>query len=296
MDKNTKAFLAIAKKENLSAAAEIIGLTQPSLTKRLANLEEDLGNKLFERHRRGMELTAAGRLFLARALRIEQEYGQAREEIHALTGMGLEILRVGAGPLFHLRYAAPLFARLRNQFPALTFDLVADQNAVTLPMLRDGRIDVVLGPIEQLPPDALIASIPVADMELFVLMAADDPAARTPLLRLRDLDGFNWVAYGGAADNNPLLRRYYMEHKLGAPRIIAHSTSFAATLDLTRELKAKLLAPMQLAEYAEVVGLVARPIHPPISQQAVGVHVRHSSLSIPVIRKLMEELADLMEQ
>jgi DNA-binding transcriptional LysR family regulator len=294
VDRNTKAFLAIAKKENLSAAAEIIGLTQPSITKRLANLEEDLGTKLFERHRRGMELNAAGRLFLARALRIEHEYGQAKEEIRALKGMGMEVLRVGAGPLFHLRYVAPLFARIRDQFPALTFDLVADQNAVTLPMLRDGKIDVVLGPIEQLPPDALIAFIPVADMELFVLMAADDTTAQTPLLRPRDLDSFNWVAYGGATDNNPLLRRYCIEHKLSAPRIIAHSTSFAATLDLTRELKAKLLAPMQLAEYVEAVGLVARPIHPPIIQQAVGVHVRQSSLGIPVIRKFLEELTVLM--
>lgn len=296
MDKNTKAFLAIAKEENLSAAAENLGLTQPSLTKRLTNLEEALGSKLFERHRRGMRLTAAGRLFLARALRIEHEYGQAREEVRTLAGMGLECLRVGASPLFHLRYAAPLFALLRNRFPALTFDLVADQNAVTLPMLRDGRLDIVLGPIEQQTSDGLIAVIPIAQMELFVIMASNDTAARNAVLRPEHLQDFEWVAYGGATDNTPHLRRYCTKHRLGAPRIIAHSTSFAATLDLTRALAAKLLAPTQLAEHFLRAGLVARPISPPISKLAVGAHVRQSSLRIPVIQKLLEDLTDLVGQ
>lgn len=293
MDRNLKAFLAIAKEANLSAAADKIGLTQPSLTKRLANLEDDLGGKLFERHRRGMRLTAAGRLFLARAGRIEHEYNQAVEEIRALTEMGLETLRVGAGPLFHLRYAAPLFARLRNRFPALTFDLVADQNAVTLPMLRDGRVDVVLGAIEPLEPDALITAIPVAEIEQSVIMAATDPMARQAVLHPHDLEGFYWVAYSGATDNVPLLRRYCSEHSLTPPRIIAHSTSFAAALDLTRELGAKLMAPLQLAEHVEGVGLVARRTDPPISRLSTGAYVRQSSLNIPVIRQLLEELKDV---
>ncbi len=294
MDRNLRAFLAIAKESNLSAAADKIGLTQPSLTKRLANLEEYLGDKLFERHRRGMRLTAAGRLFLARARRIEHEYDQAREEIRALTGMGLQTLRVGAGPLFHLRYAAPLFAQLRKRFPALGFDLIADQNSVTLPMLRDGRIDVVLGAIEPLEPDSLITAIPVTEVDQSVIMAADDPAAQNAVLRPKDLEGMSWVAYSGAADNIPLLRRYFSEHNLSAPRIVAHSTSFAAALDLTREFGAKLMAPLQLAEYVESAGLVARPTSPPISRLSTGAYVRQSSMNIPVIQQLLKDLMDLV--
>lgn len=293
MDRNLRAFLAIAKQANLSAAADTIGLTQPSLTKRLANLEDDLGGKLFERHRRGMRLTPGGRLFLARARRIEHEYDQAREEIGALTEMGLETIRVGAGPLFHLRYAAPLFAQLRRRFPALGFDLIADQNSVTLPMLRDGRIDVVLGAIEPLEPDSLISAISVAEIEQSVIMAAGDPTAQNAILRPEDLEGFSWVAYSGAADNIPLLRRYFSEHGLSAPRIVAHSTSFAAALDLTREFGAKLMAPLQLAEYVEAVGLVVRPTNPPISRLSTGAYVRQSSMNIPVIKQLLKDLVDL---
>ncbi|MEC7764957.1 MAG: LysR family transcriptional regulator [Pseudomonadota bacterium] len=293
MDRNLKAFLAIAKEANLSAAADRIGLTQPSLTKRLANLEEELGAPLFERHRRGMRLTPAGRRFLTRAQRIEREYNQAHEEMRTLMGMGLETLRVGAGPLYHLRYAAPLFARLRTHFPALSFELIADQNAVTLPMLRDERVDVVLGALEPVHQTEEIEVIPVSEIEHSVIMAATDPLAEKTILSPRDLTGLEWVAYQGATDNVPLLRKYFAQHKLPPPSFVAHSTSFAAALDLTREFGAKLMAPLQLAGHVETVGLVARPTNPPISRLETGAYVRRSSLDIPVIRQLLVDLQEI---
>lgn len=291
MDRNLQAFLAIAKEANLSAAADVIGLTQPSLTKRLANLEEEVGGPLFHRHRRGMRLTPAGQRFLERARRIETEYDQAREEVRTLTGMGLETLRVGAGTLYHLRYATPLFARLRRRFTALNFELVAEQNSVTLPMLRDGRVDVVLGAIERLEPDTHIRIIPFAEIEQSVIMPATDPLAAKAVLQARDLEGLDWVAYRGSADNFPLLRRYFTEHKLTPPRIIAHSTSFSASLDLTREFGAKLMAPLQLARIVKPSGFVARPTDPPISRLPTGAYIRESSMDIPVISQMLEDLA-----
>ena len=100
MDKNIKAFLSIAETLNLTAAASNIGLTQPSITKRLLNLESELGTALFDRHRRGMTLTAAGSKFLQRARRIQQEYEQGRAELKYLVDAGIDTLRIGAGPLF----------------------------------------------------------------------------------------------------------------------------------------------------------------------------------------------------
>ena len=293
MDRNLTAFLAIAKEANLSAAADRIGLTQPALTQRRAKLEEELGAPLFERHRRGMRLTAAGRRFLARAQRIETEYNRAREELGTLMGMGLETLRVGAGPLYHLRYATPLFVRLRQRFPALRFELIADQNAVTLPMLREERVDVVLGAIEPLPPGEEIEIIPVSGIEHAVMMAAEDPLASKAILRPGDLEGLDWVAYQGATDNVPLLRRYFTQHKLSPPGFVAHSTSFAAALALTRAFGAKLMAPLQLADHAEPVGLVARPTDPPISRMQTGAYVRKSSLEIAVIRQMLLDLKQI---
>ena len=104
MDRNVTAFLAVAETGNLTLAADKVALAQPSLSKRLAKLEESLGVQLFERHRRGMELTGAGRLFLQRATRISHEFDQVKEELRSLQDAGLSSLRVGAGPLFSLNF------------------------------------------------------------------------------------------------------------------------------------------------------------------------------------------------
>jgi len=81
LDRNIIASLVVADYGKLTLAAKAIGLTQPSLTKRLLNLESNLGSQLFYRTRRGMQLTPAGKRFLVRAKRIEQEFLQAKDRI-----------------------------------------------------------------------------------------------------------------------------------------------------------------------------------------------------------------------
>ena len=81
MDRGLQAFLAVAREGSTTVAASKINLTQSSVTKRIAALELELGAPLFLRDRRGMFLTEAGKLFLLRAERIEQEYQNGIEEI-----------------------------------------------------------------------------------------------------------------------------------------------------------------------------------------------------------------------
>ncbi|MNL77384.1 hypothetical protein D3C87_2035440 [compost metagenome] len=54
------------------------------------------------------------------------------------------------------------------------------------------------------------------------------------------------------------------------------------------------MAPLQLAEYVEAAGLVARPTSPPISRLSTGAYVRQSSMNIPVIQQLLKDLMDLV--
>ena len=82
-------FLAVARLENLSRAAEEMYLTQPTLTARLKALEEEVGDSLFVRTSRGMRVTEAGREFLPYATRIvggfeEGGYGACRGHVAAL--------------------------------------------------------------------------------------------------------------------------------------------------------------------------------------------------------------------
>lgn len=288
MDRNLRAFLAVADAGNLTAAAETIGLAQPSLSKRLANLEGDLGTQLFLRHRRGMELTAAGKLFYERAKRIEQEYFQAREELRGLTDAGLDVLRVGAGPLFNLLYVAPAFSALKLEFPRLNLELLADTNNHTLPLLEAGRLDVVLGVIEASKVDDSIVLQPLTTVEHGVVVASDDPLHRSKAVRADELLNRQWLFYSDDPETERWLTGYFARQGFPAPEIVVRTSSFAAGLDLVRRGGFVMMAPVQLARLIAASNLRAICADPPITRLPAGAYVRSSSLGFRAVTRFVE--------
>ena len=123
---------------DMTAAAERSNITQPTLTKRLQKLEAIYGCKLVERMPRGVRLTALGEELLPFAARIEQTHLQAGKALGAIQNGYLEDIRIGAGPLFHLRYHAGAFEQLREDFPRTRIHVITDLNDRNIPRIRDG--------------------------------------------------------------------------------------------------------------------------------------------------------------
>ena len=178
MDKNLIAFLAVAKHRSLTDAAVQLCLTQPTLTKRIANLESEVGTALFHRERRGMSLTATGDVYFRRAVRIEAEYRQCSEEVKSINSSGLSVLRVGAGPLFHMNWIAGLFSMLKTEFPALKLELRTDNSTDNGELLRNGEIDVYLGIISREQLDTSIYVKYLTRVEHGIILRKDDPLAK----------------------------------------------------------------------------------------------------------------------
>jgi len=101
-----RAFLAVAQLGSLRRAADALGVTQPTIARRLRMLEVDLGLPLFERDRDGHRLTAAGVALLPEARSVETAALRFERRTHGLLDRLAEIIRVGAG-----EWAALLLAR-----------------------------------------------------------------------------------------------------------------------------------------------------------------------------------------
>jgi DNA-binding transcriptional LysR family regulator len=295
MDRNLAAFLAVARSATLTDAASLLHVTQPSITKRIANLEGELGASLFERHRRGMSLTQAGAAFLRRAVRIEQEQRQAKEEIAAIASAGLSKLRVGAGPLFHLLYAAPLFARLKERFPKLSIDLIADANVRTIPLLLDHELDVVLGVLDQGHHDDLILTVPVTEVEHGIVLPADDPRSQQQAIDPSDLTDKMWVLYTEDPETERIISEHYLHRGQSAPDIDVRTSSFSTGLQLVRQQDFVMSAPIQLSEVIEKEGLVIRRVRDGMPKRQAGLHVRQSGANIAAIQYAMNVLPELVE-
>lgn len=293
MDKNLTAFLSVARTGNLTKACERLHVTQSSVTKRIANLEVEVGERLFERHRRGMRLTPAGRIFLEHARQIDAEYRHSRERVAALGAAGISVLRVGAGPLFHLRYVAPLFTRLSERYPQLRFELLTDANVRTIPMLLEGTLDVVFGIIE---PEALDGSIFVkhmVDVEHGIVMPKSDPAASRERVDPSHFADKSWVVYTDDPATEKTISDYYVPGGNISPNVKVRTTSFTTGLQMVAEGNFVMSAPLQLASNIEAYGLVIRPALKGMKKRGAGLHVRESSMGFAAIQLLLQTLESI---
>jgi DNA-binding transcriptional LysR family regulator len=125
-------FLAISREGTLGAAARRLGLTQPTMGRRLRALEHAVGHRLFQRTSDGFVLTDEGNLILPHAERVEDEVlaceRQLSGESHALGGT----LRVSSSEWFGTFMLAPVLAMFGSKYPKITVELLTDARIYNL--------------------------------------------------------------------------------------------------------------------------------------------------------------------
>ncbi|WP_406068064.1 LysR family transcriptional regulator [Micromonospora sp. NBC_01638] len=137
-------FVAVAEVRHFTQAADIVGITQPSLSKQIHALEADLGAPLFERLRGNIALTAAGEVLLPLATRILADVETATREVQELVGLRRGRIRLGATPSLATSLAPPVLRRFRDAHP--TIDLRVEESG-SQDLVRDllrGDLDLAL--------------------------------------------------------------------------------------------------------------------------------------------------------
>lgn len=136
-----KYFQTVARLENITQAALTLHIAQPSLSKAIGRLENDLGVKLFDRRGRGIVLNQFGKLFLVHADQIFQQLEQARQEVREAAGLERGVVVVGATAT---RLLPDLFADFSKAYPMVTFKLLHLTNSEVVGKLEAGEIDLCI--------------------------------------------------------------------------------------------------------------------------------------------------------
>ena len=133
-------LLAVAETGTIGAAAKRSNVTQPTLTRDIARLEQRFGGKLFERLPHGVRLTALGATAVERARRILAEAEAAEQAIDAARSGRTGVIRVTATPPWTETVLARAAARFRETFPAVELRIGSATRAEGLRRLADGRL------------------------------------------------------------------------------------------------------------------------------------------------------------
>lgn len=121
--RNLKAFLAAAREENITRAAEQLHITQPSLSRQIMQLEQELGVKLFQRSRHSVILTEQGRLFKRRAQEILELADKAQKELKQEDELIFGEISIGCAETQNMDALTQLMAEFQDAYPDVFFDI-----------------------------------------------------------------------------------------------------------------------------------------------------------------------------
>ncbi len=161
-------FEAVSRKQSYSRAAEELGVSQPSVSVQVQELEKDLGVELFARSGRHTTLTEVGTIFYGRTVKILEDVEQSLVEVDGYLGLERGRLRLGATEALGMYVLPEFISRYSGEHPGIDVELTLESNEDILDGLQSGRLDVGFGDLD-IPEEGPILAREIASTE-FVLV------------------------------------------------------------------------------------------------------------------------------
>jgi DNA-binding transcriptional LysR family regulator len=209
---DAQTFLAVAEQRSFSAASALLGVGQPTISRRIAALERRLGCQLFTRGKRGAELTDDGARLLPAAEQMARWAGEFGRLAQGAEESPTGIVRIAAPPGLAVEFLAPLAALARDQLPGLRLEVLASVDYIDL---SRGGADLAIRTRETHEPE--LTTIHRAEFEIGVFASVEyrarlvDRLARAgrvdPTFRIEDLDWITWSFPYEQVAPRPMLER-----------------------------------------------------------------------------------------
>ena len=210
-------LLAVSREGSVSRAAQRLHLTQPTLSTQLRQLAEQVGLPLFERVGRKLHLTAAGRVVLDTAARVEQELENLDETLAELRGDVVGRLRLAVVSTAET-FIPRLLGDFRRERPAVEVSLVVLNRDAVIRRLADNLDDLyIMSRPPQAPP---VVATPFLSNPLVVVAAAEHPLAGRETLQIEALAAEEFVLREPGSGTRQAAEHFFAAHGLALrPRL-----------------------------------------------------------------------------
>ena len=281
-------FVTVADLGSFNRAAQVLAVSQPSLTRSIQLLEQELDARLFERGAHGAQLTAMGEELLPRARVILIERDRAIAAIGALRGGGgAERITIGTDAAFATRHLPDALARLAQEDPDACFHVVEGGTASLLPALREGRISLVLGSRAPWLDLEGLGFEPLMEERASVMLRADHALLTHGQPDLAALAQARWIV----PDQDSLVEGWsqmFIRHDLSVPPIAMRTSSLTV---IRRALMAGDFVCLgdhsTFADALETGALVALDVDSPAYTRPAGLFRRTGTRLSPRERRLI---------
>ena len=283
--KNLRYFIAVAREENMSRAAQTLHVTQPTLSKALKALEGELGKKLFTRHSFSIKLTDEGMLLLNRAEDLVAMADKIEQEFISLDDITGGDIYFGLGESYQIALLAREIKKLKDRYPSFTYHITSGDTEQVTEKLDKGILD--FGVICELPNKEKYEYLPFPSSDRWgAVMLKSHPLAKRKSIRVSDLVGQPLFCSGQSWNNDipEWAGEHFCELKLeGTFRLSYNASMFA------KEGLGILLTFENLINCSEESDLVFRPLTPKLETKLYLIWNKYQKFT-PIAEKFLTQV------
>jgi len=286
-----EAFVQVSAHNSFSRAAEVLHLTQPSITARIQSLEREVGEELFERGGRGVRVTDAGLALLPYAERILQTLAEGRDAIEEVRNVQLGSLQLGSALTISTYVLPHILHAFRSRYAGVDVSIRTGRSEQVLSMLQADEVQV--GLVRTLShPD--IETVHLYDDEIVLAVNPDHPFAAAGTASVEDAASEPNVLFDRGSSYFGLIHSFFRQAGV-ALNVAMELDSLEATKRMVEEGLGIALLPLVTIERELESGILAKveivdvpPLRRPIS--LIFKRHRRRPRTVRAFMETMEEL------
>jgi DNA-binding transcriptional LysR family regulator len=289
---NVEGFLEVARLGSVSRAAEVLYVTQPTLTARLHALEREMGSRLFVRARQGMRLTEAGRAFLPHAERAVRALRDGRQAIQDVGSGSSGQLLLAAAPAVSTYVLPEVLERLVRIHPRVEVAVRTGHSEDVLQMVLREEAQVGLGRALR---HADIELQALYEEELVLVVAPNHPFADGRAVNISDVASQQLIMFDRTSSYYEVTMAAFLSAGVTLPGLMELDNIEAAKKMVEHGLGVALLPGTAVAR--EVAGGTLEPVElsgvAPIRRSIVAMRRRDAGEPVGAVRSFLELLVEL---
>ena len=219
-----KYFETVCSCGSVSKAAEVLHISQPSLSMAIRELEAEFGVFLFKRHHKGVSLTPEGETLLTLGKDILTRV-EATTDIMKDLGSGRKILKLGLPPMIGSLFLTQIYKDFNGQYPDITIEISEGGYQNLKQKLRDGFLDIAFMSHDDTL-DAEFSSVFLSCLEVVCCVHKDNPMAKLPFVSIKDLENKPLVLFEDSFFQTAKIKELFRREKI-TPNILLQTSQLS---------------------------------------------------------------------
>ncbi|KEC82379.1 MULTISPECIES: LysR substrate-binding domain-containing protein [Acinetobacter] len=249
-------LVTLDEMRHIGKVANYLNVTQPAISKTLADFEEGLNIKLFDRTTRGMLPTEAGVCLVKYAKKILNEIASARDDLVAISEGRATRIAIGLLPAVSLSILPNFIARVENEMVSTSINAREGSSDVLISLLRTGELDVMIGNLAAKPLGIEFRTKHLYKDPIVVVVKKGHPLVTKQDLTWTDLSEFPMVLPPEFATTRIVIEEFLLCHQVNLSKRYVESLSTLTNIGVLLATESIGFLSFQLADYFKKANLV----------------------------------------